>query len=77
MPANEAVAQKVYADALKGKPHATKIILDSQKGVSGTAPGAEGLLVGAEEIEVARTHAEWLKLIEDVKGDHADDDASE
>ena len=71
--------RKLYADALKGKPQAAKLILDCAEELlrrpHRSAQRASSS--GPEEIEVARTHADWLKLIEDAKGDHADDDASE
>lgn len=75
MPADAALAQKLFSDALKGKPQAAKIILDAQKSVSGDGPFSDDILAGAEEFEVARSHADWLKLIEAAKGGHADDDA--
>ncbi len=77
MPANEALAQKAYNEALKGNHQFAKIILDAEKGVLGQMPLGDATLSGPEEIEVARAHAEWLKLIEAVEGGHAHDDASE
>ena len=74
LPANEALAHKLYTVALKDKPQIAKIILDAEKSVLGEMPLGDGTLGGPEEIEVAHTHADWLKLIEDVTGGRADDD---
>lgn len=67
MPANEALAEKLFNDALKGKPQAAKLVFEAQKGTHADALNAEGVLSGPEEVEVARTHADWLKLIEEVE----------
>lgn len=77
LPANEALAQKLYNDALKGNHQVSRLILAAEKGVLGELTFGEVTLSGPEEFEVARTHAAWLKLIEDATGGHADDDASE
>lgn len=77
LPANKALAQKLFTEALKGNHQAAKLILDAQKSVLGDKPFGDGPLGGPEELEVARTHADWLNLIEHAAGGHADDDASE
>lgn len=77
MPANEALALKVYAEALKGKHQAAKLVLDAQRSVTGDAPVGDGILLRAEEFEVAATHADWLKVIEDARGGRTDDDVAE
>lgn len=77
LPANEALAQKLYTDALKGNHQATKLILTAEKGVLGDLSFGDGPLCGPEEIEVARTHADWLKLIESAMGGQDNEDTSE
>lgn len=77
LPAKEALAHKLYNEALKGNPQFAKLIVAAEKSAIGDMPFGEGTLSGPEEIEVARTHAVWLKLIENAAGGHADDDASE
>lgn len=77
MPVNEALAKQIYADAIKGMHQAAKIVVDAQKTVASDMPSGTLALTGPEEIEVARAHAEWLKLIEDVQTEEHDDDANE
>lgn len=77
MPANQALAKILYVEALKGKHQPAKIILDAHKSGLGEMPLGDGALMGAEEFEIALTHADWLKLIEDATGGHSNDDASE
>lgn len=77
MPANAALAKKIYSDAIKGKHQAAKIALDAQKAISGDMPSAEDVLCGPEEHEVARAHADWLKLIEDAFSEAAEGESHE
>ena len=77
MPANEALAHSLYTDAIKGKHAAAKIVLDAHKSISGDLPLAEMVLAGPEEFEVARTHVDWLKLIEDCEMEAAIADGAE
>jgi len=77
LPANAALAQRLYADALKGKSQAAKLVFEAQKAVSGEAEPGEELLCGPEEFAVALGHAEWLKLIDEARGGAADGNASE
>lgn len=77
MQANAALAKKIYSDAIKGKYQAAKIALGAQKALSGDMPSPEAALSGPEEHEVARAHAEWLKLIEDAFSDAAEGESHE
>lgn len=77
MQLNRVLVQKLYGDAIKGKHQAAKIIFDANKGLSGDPPFGDDILAGPEEVEVARTHADWLKLIEDAAGGHTQDDVAE
>ena len=77
MLANQALAQSIFTDAIKGKHAAAKIVLDAHKSVAGDLPLADMVLAGPEELEVARTHANWLKLIEDCEKEAANADAAE
>jgi len=77
MTLNEALSKKVYADAVKGKYQAIKIALDAQKSVAGDAMSPGTTLSGPEEIEVAKHHAEWLKLIEGAENEAGEGDLDE
>ena len=77
MPANAALAKKIYADAIKGKHQAAKIVFDAAKAVGGDVPDADHVLSGPEELAVAQTHDEWLKLIEDLKSEAGEGDADD
>lgn len=76
MPANAALAEKLFGDALKGKPQAAKLVLDAQKSVFGDSGQGEGVLAGPEERDVALTHVEWLKLTAEVFGGANNDEAT-
>ena len=75
MPANQALAGKIYSDSLKGKYAATKFAFEADKSAMGDMTSAVSALLGPEEIEVAQTHADWLKLIEDLQKEQDDADA--
>ena len=77
MPANAALAKKIFADAIKGKHQSAKLVFDAQKALSGDAPSQEVALTGPEEFEVAGGYAEWLKLIEDASGEVGEDGSDE
>lgn len=77
MPVNAALAKQIYADAIKGKHQSAKLAFDAQKALAGDVPSLEAVLVGPEEFEVARGHADWLKLIEDAFGEAGEDDDDE
>jgi hypothetical protein len=74
MPANAALAKKIYADGIKGKHQATRFAFDAQKALAGDLPSPELVLCGPEELEVARSHADWLKLIEEAEAQSTEDD---
>lgn len=77
MPVNAALAKQIYADAIKGKHQSAKLAFDAQKALSGDVPSLESVLAGPGEFEVARGHAEWLKLIEEARGEVGGDDFDE
>ncbi len=77
MPVNAALAKKIYADAIKGKHQSAKLAFDAQKALSGDVPSLETVLAGPEEFEVARSHAEWLKLIKDASDEIGEDNINE
>lgn len=77
MTLKQAVAERLLIDAAKGKHMATKIAMDAEQRAIADTPLTGSVLVGSEELEVAQTHMDWLKLIEGNKGEKSDADGSE
>lgn len=69
-----ATAERLYTDAVKGKPGAARLVLDAEARAIGAVNQGSSDWIGPEEYEVAKTQAGWLGIIEQAKIEGEEDD---
>ena len=70
----EAAAERLYTDAVKGKPGAARLVLDAEARATGAVNQGNFDWIGPEEFEVAKTQADWLGIIEQAKSEGKEDE---
>lgn len=69
-----AAAERIYTDAVKGKPGAARLVLDAEARATGAVNQGSSDWIGPEEFEVAKTQADWLGIVEQAKSEGQEDD---
>ena len=69
-----AAAERLYTDAVKGKPGAAKLVLDAESRATGNTNQGNSDWIGPEEFEVAKTRADWLGITEQASKEDQEDE---
>lgn len=69
-----AAAERLYTDAVKGRPGAARLVLDAEFRATANTNQGSSIWIGPEEFEVAKTQADWLGIIEQAKNEGEEDD---